>query len=582
MSHPSPSPNTVTAAAVTAAPPARRSPGLPQSRPVARLLLLAALCAAVTAVAVAADCPALSWESRQGAEVDQQPLTMALDPDGNVYVTGLRIGTGYHTVKYAPTGTRLWEHLYQSGGGSPRSLAVDGSGNVYITGVTRNPDTADQDATTLKYDTEGNLEWARVLDTPGPSAGADVAVDAGGNVVVVGASSANPAGDLNSYDFLVVKYDAAGTELWRRSYAGPAGRFDLATAVTTDAGNNIYVTGDTRTETADTDVTTLKYDAAGALLWAQRYGGAGQVNDQAIELAADPTGGVFVGGNTATRESGADYLAVRYAADGTERWVRRTTGPGTGRDGVAALAVDPQGNLVLTGTSVGVDTRQDYLTVKYGAEGALLWSRRYDGPSSGIDVSKSLAVGSDGNVYVTGSSDDLRLGERTPTKAVATISYGPLGEFLWARRYNNRETATDVGAAVAVDAAGDVYVFGSSSASRLEYLTLKYTPSTEAPLLEEVQLAAEQVSGGRPLRGRVVLACPAPAGGAAVQLTVSSSRARVPAVVTVPAGAISVDFNIRTRPGRDTVPAELTAHHEGRQATAQFVVRGWLRPRRRN
>jgi len=68
-----------------------------------------------------------------------------------------------------------------------------------------------------------------------------------------------------------------------------------------------------------------------------------------------------------------------------------------------AIAVDGSGNVVVTG-GFG-----DYYTAKYAAaDGALLWEKSYNGPGNGDDwpqTKSSLAIGSDGAVYVTGASD---------------------------------------------------------------------------------------------------------------------------------------------------------------------------------
>jgi hypothetical protein len=62
----------------------------------------------------------------------------------------------------------------------------------------------------------------------------------------------------------------------------------------------------------------------------------------------------------------------------------------------------------VSGTSWSV-ANTDYLTAKYAAhDGTLLWQQRYNGPENGHDSiygSRSLAVGTDGLIVVTGSSD---------------------------------------------------------------------------------------------------------------------------------------------------------------------------------
>ena len=67
---------------------------------------------------------------------------MALDSEGNVYVTGHSYGDGtiydYATVKYDPAGNELWVARYNGPGNYTdiaNAIAVDASGSVYVTGV---------------------------------------------------------------------------------------------------------------------------------------------------------------------------------------------------------------------------------------------------------------------------------------------------------------------------------------------------------------------------------------------------------------------------------------------------------------
>jgi hypothetical protein len=109
--------------------------------------------------------------------------------------------------------------------------------------------------------------------------------------------------------------------------------------------------------------------------------------------------------------SGADYYTAKYAgADGALLWEKRYNGPSNLDDIARAVQVDGSGNAVVTGSS---STRpspsggfiNDYYTAKYAAsDGALLWETRYNGPANGDDYPSSLALGPSGMVVVTGSS----------------------------------------------------------------------------------------------------------------------------------------------------------------------------------
>jgi len=156
-----------------------------------------------------------------------------------------------------------------------------------------------------------------------------------------------------------------------------------------------------------------------------------------------------------------------------ERWVARYDGPISTFDYAYALAVDRAGNVYVTGGSYGSGTDFDYATVKYNAAGAQQWEARYENPASGDDIAMALAVDAAGNVYVTGRS----YGGAGTVYDYATVKYDASGAEQWENRYNNAPVNGDDRAyALAVDGAGNVYVTGRSEGSGTggDYATVKY------------------------------------------------------------------------------------------------------------
>jgi len=82
---------------------------------------------------------------------------LALDAKGNVYVTGASSGKGsssdYTTLKYSPSGERLWLKRYnnpEDGWDGARCIAVDADGHVYVTGSSFRVGSGN-DYVTIKY-----------------------------------------------------------------------------------------------------------------------------------------------------------------------------------------------------------------------------------------------------------------------------------------------------------------------------------------------------------------------------------------------------------------------------------------------
>jgi hypothetical protein len=181
-----------------------------------------------------------------------------------IFVMGYSKATGtggdYATIKYDLDGNPAWVARFDGPTGltnvEPVAMAVDGSGNVYVTGSGGCEGSA---FITIKYDFNGNLQWVKTYD-----AGCSwdfakaIAVDNQGNVYVTGQSE---DGDGTSFDFATVKYDTNGHERWVRRYDGTGNDYEWPRAITVDNAGFVYVTGYSMGNGTKEDYLTIKYTA---------------------------------------------------------------------------------------------------------------------------------------------------------------------------------------------------------------------------------------------------------------------------------------------------------------------------------
>ncbi|BCW96438.1 MAG: S8 family peptidase [Fimbriimonadales bacterium] len=90
--------------------------------------------------------------------------------------------------------------------------------------------------------------------------------------------------------------------------------------------------------------------------------------------------------------------------------------------------------------------------------------------------------------------------------------------------------------------------------------------------LQSLTISPTTVLGGGSATGTVTLSAPAPAGGIVVQLRSSSTRAQAPSTVTIPAGATSANFTIRTTAGGFVTTVTITATYNGVSRSAQLTI----------
>jgi len=89
----------------------------------------------------------------------------------------------------------------------------------------------------------------------------------------------------------------------------------------TDGSNNVYVAGATLNGDGNYDLLISKFDKYGVHLWSDTIAGAGEGHDMAAAIAIDPEGDILVCGTISEGGSaGNNMLLVKYDTDGFEYW----------------------------------------------------------------------------------------------------------------------------------------------------------------------------------------------------------------------------------------------------------------------
>jgi uncharacterized delta-60 repeat protein len=317
--------------------------------------------------------------------------------------------------------------------------------------------------------------FVRRYSSPGynPDILTDMVLAPNGNVYLTGTGH-SPA---NYDDYWTVACDRWGNKLWDAFYGGANTLGDSADAIALDSRGDLYVTGVT-TEVGLGSMTTLKYRSDSTLLWANTLYFPSDTDDGGIDIVTQDTTAVYACGWRHKYGTDYDYLVVKYdPLTGDTLWTRSYNRPGEADEDIpVAIAVDHNGNVIVTGYSYSTNTDYDYCTMKYSPDGTLLWQRFYDyTPSHDEDQPMALAVDASNAVVVTGYS----YSENTDYD-IATVRYGTNGDTSFAARYNRvPANSDDEGCAVVTDPFNNVYVTGFSydTGSDYDYTMLKYNSS---------------------------------------------------------------------------------------------------------
>jgi PKD repeat protein len=338
-----------------------------------------------------------------------------------------------------------------------------------------------------------------------------LAVDAAGNVYMVGSSVTDHTVGGQNKDIITTKFDKTGALVWVQKFDGAMHSDDGAYSILLN-GSDVYVCGISINTGTKSDTTLLKYDTDGNLStsWADTgagvgvriFRGSGTDNCDARLMAMAPNGDLIVCGetsNTATQ----DLFLMRLDSTGalSTAWpdqndnvnkagIRVYDGNGADVDEPFGMVLDSAGNVYVCGasrenhTTGGANT--DGIVLKYAADGTRSWVHLYDSPATALDdYYYDIALDSVGNVLVTGYGGNSAAGDYVTTKLDSA------GSVVWTTRFNDAKNKEDRAYSLVIDKDDSIFVTGYANWDNTsnDTVTLKYDKNGNQLML--LRLTAE-------------------------------------------------------------------------------------------
>jgi hypothetical protein len=341
------------------------------------------------------------WSKRFGDASVQSGQAVAVDAAGNVVIAGyfqgsVTFGTTALTTsggadifvaKFDMNGAHVWSKKFGSATDDQLGLAVavDPTGNVLLTGALTGsmafggPTLASAggaDVFVAKLDgATGNHVWSKRFGDAGVAqTGRAIAADPMGNVIVAGDIDGTvdfgggPLAPAGGADAFVVKLDASGTHVWSKRFGDPD--FQIARGVAADAAGNVVVAGElagsvdfgggARTSKGNTDAFVALFDPAGAHLASVTFGGADYDSAQAVSAAGGSvvitgyfSGSADIGGTPLTSAGGRDVLVAKLSGTTLAPTWARGFGDASFYQSGQSVSLDASGNTLFAGYFFG-------------------------------------------------------------------------------------------------------------------------------------------------------------------------------------------------------------------------------------
>jgi len=447
----------------------------------------------------------LQYSTYLGGNQDDEAFGIAVDNNGNAYVTGFASSPNFPTT---------------GGAFQPTFSAKNNGTNAFVTKLNS---------------TLSGLVYSTYLGGSGEDGGNAIAVDTSGRAYVTGFTSSSNFPTKSAYQktfaknatdnasVFVTKLNSTGSKLLYSTYLGGSGD-DEGNGIALDASSNAYVTGSTSSSNFPTTKGVFQKTLANqtgtnafvskinttqkgkkSLVYSTYLGGSGK--DVGNAIAVRPSGRVYVTGftrspnfpttpgafqTTSTKlvSTHANVFVTKLNSNGSKLLYSTYLG-GSGNDEGNGIAVDTVGNGYVTGftsssnfpttpgafqTTFANNASNNVFITKLNSQGSGLLYSTYLG-GSGDDEGNGIAIDLVGNAYVTGFTSSSNFpttpGTQTTlggaeynaflTKLNAAGSGLLYSTYLGGNNLGN--FSDDEANAIAVDASGNAYVTGSASSS---------------------------------------------------------------------------------------------------------------------
>lgn len=366
-------------------------------------------------------------------------------------------------------GTRE-EHLYDAISTYDYGVLLAGSSVSEASGNKKDGSQGDLDYWLWKMTEDGKLEWQKNYGGTGNDYLYSVAYTKDGGYILGGSSDSSKCDDKDTdgygkLDYWIVKLNPRGEIEWQKTYGGSED--DQLTAIAQSEDGGFWVAGTTSSDASgnkksvsigNEDVWVLRLGKKGELLWERTLGGLrrdackgmtqtdtglwlvvhsnsqalhgqaqatfldhkgnikydfffGDAPTKPVDIALTKAGHLVIGGSMGSVENEeTDYWALAFDKEGIVLHEQRID---LGKqDRATSIATLPDGQLVLSGFSIGKETlKEDYTLVSFSPKAKLHWKKQFQ--ANADDRLQQVVATQDKGLLLAGTSNSIKAYDKT-------------------------------------------------------------------------------------------------------------------------------------------------------------------------
>lgn len=409
------------------------------------------------------------------------PNDNVIDASGNCYVIGEKYISGFNydfvVIKYNSSGVEEWVRIFDGSetdnfndNDEGKVIKVGSDGNIYAAGNLSDSVTK-QNCSIVKITPDGYVSWSKKFNFSGTNYDyiEDILVDLPNGIYAAGRTYDWLAGNN---DALTIKYDTSGNVLWAKNFDSSDSLVlgnDGSRFIMKDNAGFIYTSGNSEYLTPDFNF--LKYSPDGDLIHSYLYDDE-YAEESLYKMKIDNSGNIYAVG----KGTGVTMIIVKLDSSLSLQWTDTTSYGTYNNDHAEDFTIADDGNVYICGT-LSMDSGLGYFltksaVLKYTPAGNLEWLFTHISNST-AESSKKIITSNDGTIFVLGYfwTPDY---STSHLKIMRLNSSGSLIDSIF---YNGSGSNNMVANTFSIDANNSLYISltRNSLANSNKIVTLKYS-----------------------------------------------------------------------------------------------------------